>query len=115
MQAWLQKPAVVSRVVKDGDLLPIAGGIRVIATPGHTQDNMSYFWERERVLFCPDLLNNLNGLSPTRPAITWDMEAAKGSIRKVLALNPEVICVGHGEAFRIKDAPGEINALLSRL
>lgn len=111
MQRIIQPPADVTQIVGDGDVLPIAGGMRVIATPGHTPDNLSYFWERERVLFCADLLNRWNGLLPTPPAITWDRAAAHESVRRVLALDPAVVCVGHGAALHVASAPGEITAL----
>ncbi|MBN1681774.1 MAG: MBL fold metallo-hydrolase [Anaerolineae bacterium] len=55
------------QVVAGGDRLDIAGGIRVIATPGHTPDHVSYFWERERVLFAGDLLKHGQRAYPVTP------------------------------------------------
>ena len=105
----------VQHRIADGDVLAIAGGIRVIATPGHTADHMSYFWERERVLFTGDLFNNWNGLALTPPRITWDQEAARRSARRVLELDPAVMCMGHGVVWRAADSSDQLNALRTAL
>jgi glyoxylase-like metal-dependent hydrolase (beta-lactamase superfamily II) len=105
----------VSYRVSDGELFNLAGGIRVIATPGHTPDHTCYFWERERVLFAGDLLNHVRDLALTPGRITWNITAARQSARKVLALDPAVICIGHGPVWLAKDDPNGINALLASL
>ena len=112
-RTWLRRgTAPVSRAVSDGDVLDIAGGIRVLATPGHTPEHVSYYWERERVLFAGDLLNTLGGtLRLTQPRITWDMAAAQASVRKVAALHPAVIVCGHGAVWRADEDPGRLEAL----
>ena len=108
--------APVAQEVHDGDVLDLAGGIRVIATPGHTADHVSYFWERERVLMAGDLLNTRGkGLRPTQPRITWNTQAAYRSIERVLALEPVVICCGHGQVWRATDDPGRIEALRAQI
>lgn len=103
----------VDQTVADGDVLPIAGGIHVIATPGHTPDNVSYYWERERVLFAPDLLNMMtkDTLSLTKPIVTWNMQIAKESAKQVLDLNPAYICVGHGRFIEVAKEPEQIDNL----
>ena len=102
----------VGRIVADGDVLDIADGIRVLATPGHTPDHVGYFWERERVLFAGDLLNNRHGLSSTPPRKSWDVAAARRSVQAIAALNPAIICAGHGPVWRAEDDPGRLEALL---
>ncbi len=104
--------APVAKEVRDGDVLDLAGGLRVIATPGHTPDHVSYFWEPERVLIAGDALNTLGkGLRPTQPRITWDTAAAYRSIERVLALDPAVICCGHGPVWRASEDTGRLAAL----
>jgi glyoxylase-like metal-dependent hydrolase (beta-lactamase superfamily II) len=113
---WFVRRAVtVSHQVSDGETLPIAGGIQVIATPGHTPDHVCYYWERERVLFAGDLLNNRSGLVLTPDGITWDMAAAKASARRVLQLDPAAICMGHGDVWRAADDPDRVKNLLATL
>lgn len=113
---FLLRPAVaVDHVVQDGEVLEIAGGIRAILTPGHTPDHVAYYWERERVLFAGDLLNNREGLVLTPPRITWDQSAARQSAKTVLALDPAVICVGHGPVWLAQKDPDRIKTLSARL
>jgi glyoxylase-like metal-dependent hydrolase (beta-lactamase superfamily II) len=114
--SWLSRRAVpVSHRVSDGERLDLAGGIRVIATPGHTPDHTCYFWDRERVLFAGDLFNHVRSLALTPGRITWNMDAARQSAREVLALDPAVICAGHGPVWLAKDDPNAISALLASL
>ncbi len=106
----------VDQVVKDGDVLPIAGGIRVIATPGHTPDHVSYFWEREQVLFGGDLFRNeAEGLAFARKQITYDLRAVQDSARRALALHPAVICPGHGSVWTAKQSSAQVDKLLASL
>lgn len=102
----------VDHTVTGDQVLDIAGGIRVIETSGHTPDHVSYFWERERMLFVGDLLRNVNGLALTSPSVTWDMEQARTSARKIPALDPAVMCFGHGDTWTAEDDPDWITHLL---
>ena len=45
-------------IVEDSELIPAAGGIRVLHTPGHTPGSVCYFLEREGVL-CQRQLGSL--------------------------------------------------------
>ncbi|MEP7287502.1 MAG: MBL fold metallo-hydrolase, partial [Chloroflexota bacterium] len=102
----------VDHIVADGDMLDIAGGIRVIATPGHTPDHVSYFWQRERALFAGDLICNLaDGLSLVSDCWMHDITAARQSAASVLALDPAIICPGHGEIWLASQAPAQIELL----
>ena len=111
------RPVRVDQTVADGETLPLADGIRVLAAPGHTPDNMAYFWERKRVLFAPDLLNTRGDdvLKLTPKPITWDMAAARSSATKVLDLDPASICVGHGETVDTAKRPDQVQNLRAAL
>jgi glyoxylase-like metal-dependent hydrolase (beta-lactamase superfamily II) len=113
---FMLKSVPVDQVVADGDTLDIAGGIQVIATPGHTPDHVCYFWQRESVLFAGDLIRNLaGGLSLTPDGWTHDMAAARKSALRVLALNPTMICPGHGEIWRASQASEQLEQLRASL
>jgi glyoxylase-like metal-dependent hydrolase (beta-lactamase superfamily II) len=111
----LMKPAPVDQTVNDQDQLDIAGGIQVIATPGHTPDHVSYFWIRERVLFVGDLLQNMGKLKLMPNMITHDKQAARASARRVLALDPAFICPGHGQVWSAEQAPEQRDRLRDSL
>lgn len=53
------EPVEVSEVLTDGQLLPIAGGVRVLHTPGHTPGHVSLLHEPTGVLITGDVIFNL--------------------------------------------------------
>jgi glyoxylase-like metal-dependent hydrolase (beta-lactamase superfamily II) len=109
IQRFTQKPVLVDVRLEDGQTLEFGGGIRAIHIPGHTEDNFAYWWDREKVLFAADLLQRRSGtLELTAKQITWDMDKARQSARKVLDLEPAVICVGHGDSFEVSRSPDEV-------
>jgi glyoxylase-like metal-dependent hydrolase (beta-lactamase superfamily II) len=109
-----RRPVPVDHIVKDNDVLNIAGGIRVLATPGHTPDHVSFYWEQGKVLFVGDLLENEKQLEISRRSI-WDEEESRKSARRVLALEPAVICPGHGEVWTKEQRSNEMAELLGSL
>lgn len=114
--AMMMRGARIDQVVGAGETLALAGGIRAIPTPGHTDDHFAYYWERERVLFAGDLFRYQNDtLTLTPPAISHDLSAAAHSAREVLALQPTTICVGHGTFWSAATAPDEPQRLLASL
>ncbi|MBN1565436.1 MAG: MBL fold metallo-hydrolase [Anaerolineae bacterium] len=113
MNFFLARAVPVDQIVTNDQMLPIAGGIRVINTPGHTPDHVSFFWERERVLLVGDLLRNFGGLTFSPPSITWDMESVHSSTRRVLELDPVVMVFGHGETWTKDSDPDGIKNLLA--
>jgi glyoxylase-like metal-dependent hydrolase (beta-lactamase superfamily II) len=86
----------VDCVVRDGDVLPFAGGLRVIHTPGHTPGHMALYAAERRVLFAGDALMNLLGLRLPMALATHDMAAARESARKLARLEFEIALPGHG-------------------
>jgi len=96
------EPVVADQEVQDGDELPVAGGLTVIFTPGHTAGHVSYFWPQNGgVLFAGDAAGNVLG-GPGAPvgaiggSFTEDPEQAKESFRKLAELEFDTACFGHG-------------------
>lgn len=89
----------VARRLKEGD---IVGGFTVIETPGHSPGHVSYFRESDRVLMVGDVVFNMNpytgqeGLQLPPDGFTMNPAQNRESARKLAALNPEVVCFGHG-------------------
>jgi glyoxylase-like metal-dependent hydrolase (beta-lactamase superfamily II) len=108
-------PIGTGQAVADGETLAVAGGIRVIHTPGHTSEHTAYFWERERALFAGDLLNMMRSLNLSPQFMTWNLEQTKQSVKTVLGLDPAVICAGHGPVWQAASDPDRIKALLASL
>lgn len=80
-------------MVKDGDVLDLGGGVKlqVLATPGHSVDSMSYYIEKEGILFSGD---TLLGSSTTS---IHDLGAYRRSLQRLIELpNLKIILPGHG-------------------
>lgn len=90
-------PGRVDRILKEGDELPILGGLRVIETSGHTPGHLSYYAEKERILFCGDSMK-IRGkqLSAYQGDTTWDIAKARQAFEAQMRLTPQIICGGHG-------------------
>lgn len=89
----------VARRLKEGD---IVGGFSVIETPGHSPGHVSYFRESDRTLIAGDVVFNMNpftgqqGLHLPPPVFTLNPAQNLESARKLAALQPAVVCFGHG-------------------
>jgi glyoxylase-like metal-dependent hydrolase (beta-lactamase superfamily II) len=87
--------AEVEDEVRDGDELPISGGLRAILVPGHCAGQLAFLWPQHGgVLIAADAAANVMGLALS-PAYE-DLEAGKRSLAKLAALEFEVACFGHG-------------------
>ena len=95
------EPVTVDIPLKDQDLLPLLGGIRVIHTPGHTRGHISLLAENEGVLIAGDLLSNSVGLGLS--VIYENMAEGISSILKVTDLDFDKMVFGHGSPI-LKDA-----------
>lgn len=88
--------------VSDGQEINIAGiSLRVIATPGHTAESLSYLVEG-RCLFTGDALMLHKGTVVSfAPRFTRDPDAAKNSIRKLARLDGvECLLTAHSGVTR---------------
>lgn len=99
-------PAVeVDAPFKDGDTLPVLGGLRVYHAPGHTPGSSCFLWLERGILFTGDAIQNLYFfLTLPEAGFSWDVELAGRSAARVAeALRDEdvrVICTGHGPVVR---------------
>lgn len=93
----------VARRLREGDEL---GGFTVLETPGHSSGHVSYWRARDRVLILGDVLANMKlatglpGLREPPTIFTPDPALNRVSARRVAALEPELICFGHGPPLR---------------
>jgi glyoxylase-like metal-dependent hydrolase (beta-lactamase superfamily II) len=96
----------VDEILKDAQVLPIAGGLRVLDTPGHTPGHISLYAPASGVLFCGDsMVTKGNEIFGSRPGLTWDEAKARASEKKQAALGARIVCSGHGPV--VKDAAGK--------
>lgn len=90
-------PSKVDTALQDGDVLPAAGGIQVVYTPGHTPDHISLYHIPSRTLISGDALVAQNGrLLPPMPQYTLDYSLALESVNKLAALDIATVIAYHG-------------------
>lgn len=93
----------VARQLREGDEV---GGFTVLETPGHSAGHISFWRERDRVLILGDVLANMKlatglpGLREPPKIFTPDPASNRASARRVAALEPALICFGHGPPLR---------------
>lgn len=110
---WVGPPHPVARRLHEGDEV---AGFTVLETPGHTQGHISFWRERDRVLICGDVFNNMNlltgvpGLHEPPKVFNVDSAQNRASMRRLAALRPSLVCFGHGPPLRDPDKLAEFAA-----
>lgn len=109
----------------DGSV-PGASDWRWIHTPGHTAGHVSLFRERDRVLIAGDAVITTKQESALAVAtqrreihgppayFTQDWRAARESVGRLAALEPEVLATGHGEPMAGAGMRAELRAVAAR-
>src|SRR5918998_933084 len=109
------EPVGVDEHLEDGERLDLAGGTRVIFTPGHTPGHLSLYLERPKVLVAGDALTaeggHLNG--PNAP-LTLDVREAARSVRRLADLDVDAIVCYHGGVVS-EDANGQLQRVIQEL
>jgi len=94
-----------TRLLHEGDRI---GSLEVIATPGHTPGHLAFLDTRDRALIAGDAFQTLGGVAVSGtikllfplPALSnWQKGLSLESARKLLALQPSLLAVGHGRVL----------------
>ena len=95
----------------DGEIGVRLGGrmIRLIHTPGHTQDSVMVYVEDDRVLFAADTV------MPVPSIVDGDMDTLRDSLRKVTVRPIENMVQGHGEVILRGEVQGMVDISLKYL
>jgi hydroxyacylglutathione hydrolase len=112
---WTGPPHPVARALKEGDEV---AGFAVLEVPGHSRGHVAYWRESDRVLILGDVLNGMNvrtgrrGLHEPPEIFTPDPVRNRASARRLAALEPQLVCFGHGPPLR---DPGELQRFIAAL
>ncbi len=110
------RAAPVARRLREGDEV---AGFTVLETPGHSPGHVSYWRESDRTLVCGDVMWGWHPFrlgGPIRepiPPFSPDPPRNRDSARRIAALEPALVCFGHGPALR--DDPGRLAAAVAKL
>jgi len=92
------EPADVEYEVQDGDVLPIAGGIRAIHVPGHSGGQLAFLWENNGgVLFAAETAFNTFSLTPSN--VNEDLAESIRSLEKITTFDFDTTCFCHGKTI----------------
>jgi len=94
----------VGRELAEGD--DLGRGFTVLEVPGHAPGHAAFWRAADRTLICGDVLFNLR-LPTLEPALgeppallTGDVAQNQASIRRLAALEPDLVLFGHGPPLR---------------
>src|SRR5918994_152710 len=106
------EPVGIDEYVEDGTRLDLAGGARVVSTPGHTPGHISLYLERSKVLIAGDALTAERGtLNGPNPFMTLEMPTAIQSIRRLADLQIDTIVCYHGGVVS-EDVNGQLRRVI---
>ena len=117
---WLKPPVTILENMKadatltDSDTLPVLGGLQAIHTPGHAPGHMAYWQPERRILFCGDVIFNAPRTRLPLQMLTVDMAENLRSVARLEALQPNVICFGHGKPI-VKNAAQRLTAFAKKV
>lgn len=88
----------VDELLSAGQMLPMLGGLKVLETPGHTPGHLSFYAEKHKLLFAGDSVSTNPGeiLGNKVKLFNWNQDQMLASVRFQAALQPEIVCSGHG-------------------
>jgi glyoxylase-like metal-dependent hydrolase (beta-lactamase superfamily II) len=87
----------VDRLLKDGEILDLCGGIKVIHTPGHMPGHIALLMTESNILVAGDAANASDGkLTGANPQYSQDMALADISFKKMMAEKPDSVICYHG-------------------
>ena len=114
---WWKDHHPVARHLAEGDAV---AGFEVIALPGHTPGHIGLWRESDRTVICADTMRSINmvtglpQLGEMPEIFTSDRAESRRSIRKLAALEANVVCFGHGRPLT-DDAAAKINEFAAGL
>ncbi len=110
---WTGPGHPVDRPLRDGDDV---AGFTVLDVPGHSAGHIAFWRESDRTLVLGDVLNNMDvvtgvrGLREPKWFFTPDPAGNRESIHTLAALEPALVCFGHGPPLRDPGALSEFAA-----
>jgi glyoxylase-like metal-dependent hydrolase (beta-lactamase superfamily II) len=82
--------------MRDGEILPVLGGLEVIHTPGHTPGSVCLYAARDRMLFVGDMLQAPSGrVTFANGVCSDDLATARRQVRRLASLDVKTIVFSH--------------------
>jgi len=89
------EPVAIDTLLNDGDTLPLAGGVQVIHTPGHSAGHIALLVKNEGLLIAADICGNIPSLGLS--IVYEDIDLGIQSILKAASFSFDKAIFGHGK------------------
>lgn len=89
-------PVDAARTFRDGEVLPVAGGLHVVHTPGHSPGHVSFLHPDSGVLITGDAIFNIHGLRWPVRAFCSDVALTKKTAHRLADLDYTLAAFTHG-------------------
>lgn len=93
-------PCPIDEEIADGQLLDIAGGLRVVHTPGHTMGHVSLMHEPSGVLIAGDSLFNIRKIGFSIKMACTDIPLSRETAGRLGELDFDLVAFMHGPEIR---------------
>jgi glyoxylase-like metal-dependent hydrolase (beta-lactamase superfamily II) len=90
------EPVPVEAELRDGEVLAVAGGLRVVHTPGHSPGHVSLLHQPSGVLIVGDALFNWRGIGWSIPYFCTDFRLSQQTAQRFTELDFGVAAFMHG-------------------
>ncbi|SDY69444.1 Glyoxylase, beta-lactamase superfamily II [Micromonospora pattaloongensis] len=107
-------PVQVGQLLADGDVLDVAGGLRVVHTPGHSPGHVSLLHEPTRVLITGDALFNVAGMRWPPAFFCADFRMTQETAHVLGELEYDVAAFTHGPEIGER-AREQVRSFLARV
>ncbi len=99
--------------LKDGEVVPVCGGIEVIHVPGHSEGNCSYYLRRHKAVIGGDTIfgDPEGNLTPPPERYCLDVGQATRGMRRLLDYDFDAFIYTHGKDI-MKDAKRRVRELV---
>ena len=106
------EPFEVDRVLQDGDVVELGDGltVRVLATPGHTWDFLSYYVPEKKILVASESAGCALSSGYISTDSLADFDVYLNSLKRLASLDAEILCQGHRYVYVDED----VEAFLQR-
>ena len=110
------EPFTPGPLLRDGEVLPVAGGLRVVHTPGHSPGHVSFLHEPTRTLITGDSMFNFGfrGLTLSPRFLCADFALTRQTAHRLGELDYDVAAFTHGPEMT-DNARERIRGFLTRL
>lgn len=104
----------VDRILEDGETVDLGAGwtFRVIATPGHTRDGISFYFPGIKALICGEAAGVPDRNFRIHPEFLASYRDYVGSLERLAALDVEIIMLSHHYVLTGEDARGYLKKSL---